>query len=337
MIGLSLSAPLQDMMMKPIKRPWRMIPFHACIIVLLSVATTCLGFSQPVSALKSRVHPDYYNHHHQGQEDPKGTWRTFPPPTPLLVGRNRRKCNRHPLDSSTAVRMEQSSSSITTTTTTVPKFVFRLNANTKWIITFLHTAALWSRPHRYEGPLIVLGTIVSTYLTQYLKQVINQRRPAGAPFTDPGMPSSHSLISFFIAAAWTPVLLLMHGLASSSATMTVAGATTMTNTMATPLFVFLSLPLSPRTRTVLSISLLWISATLVALLRVICGYHSWAQISVGAVLGTLMGVVWTTLGRQLYQFAPHVTFSTLWIFYLSGAVLFISTTMRNWVTHEKHL
>ena len=77
-------------------------------------------------------------------------------------------------------------------------------------------------------------------------------------------------------------------------------------------------------------------ATLVALLRLICGYHSWAQIS-GAGLGTLLGVVWTSLGGHLYRLAPQVTFTILWVLYLSGAALFISTHMRDWLTHEKHL
>lgn len=326
-----------------------MIPFHSVVLLVLLVATACLAFSQPASARKSRVHPDYYNNQGQGylyaRQDcgssiippRQGTLRAFPLP-------NGRWFNRQHLDSSTAatttmMRMDQSSlsdstptrstASTSTSTTTIPKFVFRLNASTKWIITILHSWALWSRPHRYEGPLIVLGSIVATYLTQYLKQVINQGRPAGAPFTNPGMPSSHSLISFFIAAAWTPVLWLGYYYSATMAT----AATTATTTTALLL-------LSPRrtlAATAVSISLLWMGATMVALLRWMCGYHSWAQISVGAGLGTLWGVLWTTLGRQLYQLAPKVTFYSLWTLYLSGAALFISTNMRDWLTHEKHL
>ena len=89
-----------------------------------------------------------------------------------------------------------------------PAVLFKCNASTKWVVTFLNSLALWTRPHRYEGPFIVFGSIAAVYLTNYLKRMINQGRPDGAPFTDPGMPSSHALLSFFIATSWDSTGLL---------------------------------------------------------------------------------------------------------------------------------
>jgi membrane-associated phospholipid phosphatase len=184
--------------------------------------------------------------------------------------------------------------------------LFRLNAGTKWIVTVLNTLSVWTRPHRYEGPLVVSGAIAAVYFTAYLKQIINQGRPEGAPFTDPGMPSSHSLTCFFIASAWSSLLLL-------------APAASM---------------LLP---TVVVQSLFWMGAMGVAWLRVVCGYHSPAQVVVGASLGSILGWLWVLLGQASYGAYPKTTLFSLWALYLSGAVLFISKYMRNWITHEKHL
>ena len=134
--------------------------------------------------------------------------------------------------------------------------------------------------------------------------MINQGRPDGAPFTDPGMPSSHSLTCFFIASAWNLVL------AASS---------------------------SPAKWIVPVQGFVWAGAATVAWLRVVCGYHSWAQIGVGAGLGSLLGSGWIQWGKLLYQLCPATTFYTFWGLYVSGAALFISKNMKDWITHERHL
>ena len=53
------------------------------------------------------------------------------------------------------------------------------------------------------SPYIIIGSIVSAFGTAALKKLIAQERPAGSPFTDPGMPSSHAVVSTFAGVAWT--------------------------------------------------------------------------------------------------------------------------------------
>jgi hypothetical protein len=182
----------------------------------------------------------------------------------------------------------------------IPPFVYKMNASTKWLVTFANSLALWARPSNFEGPFIVLGSILAVYFTVVLKKWINQGRPDGAPFTDPGMPSSHSLVTFFSVASWVAVL--------------------------------------PASMKSLELSLLlWASASTVALLRVICGYHSYAQIGVGATLGSFLGWAWITGGTAMHAVNPRLTFMASWITYLVGAAIYISRDIRHWVGKEKHL
>lgn len=88
----------------------------------------------------------------------------------------------------------------------VPKFFFGLNAATKWIVSVAVTAGVFWNPRHFRGPYIVVGSIAANYMAEILKKIINQGRPEGAPFTDPGMPSSHALVSFFVAMAWNNAL-----------------------------------------------------------------------------------------------------------------------------------
>lgn len=182
----------------------------------------------------------------------------------------------------------------------LPPFVYKMNASTKWLVTIANSVALWARPANFEGPFIVLGSILAVYLTAVLKKMINQGRPDGAPFTDPGMPSSHSLVSFFSAACWVSVL-----------------------------------PVSSKS---LELSLLlWASASTVALLRVVCGYHSYGQIGVGATLGSFLGWAWITGGTAANVVNPRLTFLVSWITYAIGATVYISKDIPRWLGKEKHL
>ena len=79
--------------------------------------------------------------------------------------------------------------------------VRRLNSSTKWLVTIAQTGAVWSR-RDFVSPFLVLGAILSAFATGTLKELINESRPAGAPFADPGMPSSHALVSTFAAVGW---------------------------------------------------------------------------------------------------------------------------------------
>ena len=84
----------------------------------------------------------------------------------------------------------------------IPSILFVLNAATKWLVSIAVTAGVLWNPKSFRGPYIVVGSIAATVLASKLKHLINQGRPDGAPFTDPGMPSSHALVSFFVATAW---------------------------------------------------------------------------------------------------------------------------------------
>jgi membrane-associated phospholipid phosphatase len=180
----------------------------------------------------------------------------------------------------------------------VPAFVYALNSSTKWLVSLANIIGVWCRPQRFHGPFIVVGSIAAVYFTAYLKKVINQGRPDGSPFTDPGMPSSHSLVSFFLAISWSRTVLVAVGGSDW---------------------------------------LLMAVALVVAGLRVICGYHSVAQIAVGAVLGTLLGHGWVLLGDWLHGTNPQLAFALAWSAYLAGSTVYIRRDMRKWVAEDKHL
>lgn len=84
---------------------------------------------------------------------------------------------------------------------TVPRVITAANGSTKWLVVLAMTSAVVTR-RDFASPFIVVGTITAAFTTQALKKAFNQQRPAGAPFTDPGMPSSHALVATFAATAW---------------------------------------------------------------------------------------------------------------------------------------
>jgi dolichyldiphosphatase len=94
---------------------------------------------------------------------------------------------------------------------TVPLPILAANGATKYVVVAAQTAAVVTR-RDLASPFIVLGSIIAAFGTQVLKQLINQRRPDGSLLTDPGMPSSHALVSSFAAAAWA---LQLHRLGAS--------------------------------------------------------------------------------------------------------------------------
>ena len=83
----------------------------------------------------------------------------------------------------------------------VPAPVFALNSATKWLVVAAQTTAVVTR-RDLVSPYIVIGSIVASFGTAALKRLIGQQRPAGSPFTDPGMPSSHALVGTFAAVGW---------------------------------------------------------------------------------------------------------------------------------------
>jgi len=182
----------------------------------------------------------------------------------------------------------------------VPKVFFALNSATKWLVTLAVTVGVFWEPKSFRGPYIIVGGIGATVVAKKLKRWINQGRPDGAPFTDPGMPSSHALVSFFMATAW---------------------AQHMTNSMGGSLGALSTMS----------------AAFGVSILRVICGYHTAPQIIVGGLVGTIMGYTWMAVGTIFNTRYTKMTFIASWMTYLVGSAIYIQKEMTRWWTDEKHL
>ena len=70
----------------------------------------------------------------------------------------------------------------------VPAVVFVANAASKWLVVLAQTTAVVAF-RDVTSPFIVVGSIAAAFATAGLKRLINQQRPAGSPFSDPGMPA----------------------------------------------------------------------------------------------------------------------------------------------------
>ena len=197
----------------------------------------------------------------------------------------------------------QQSNAASDASSQVSKVIQKLNSSTKWLITIGNTLGVWCRPHSFQGPYIIAGAIASVYFTDVLKKLINQGRPDGSILTDPGMPSSHSLVSFFAAIGWVGAISASE-LVGSVALIAKIG--------------------------------LIVAASAVAILRVVCGYHTWAQIGVGASVGAFLGQLWLALGAALHLKNPRVLYFVSWATYLAGSALFVNTNIKKWHREHKH-
>jgi len=76
-----------------------------------------------------------------------------------------------------------------------------LDSSSKWIVSVAQT---WAVVYRRDlvAPFLIIGAILAAFFAQIVKKIVNQQRPEGTPFTDPGMPSSHALVSAFTAVGW---------------------------------------------------------------------------------------------------------------------------------------
>eukprot|EP00929_Paragymnodinium_shiwhaense_P043372 TRINITY_DN22306_c0_g1_i2.p1 TRINITY_DN22306_c0_g1~~TRINITY_DN22306_c0_g1_i2.p1 ORF type:complete len:258 (-),score=33.43 TRINITY_DN22306_c0_g1_i2:2-775(-) len=77
----------------------------------------------------------------------------------------------------------------------------KIDSKTKWFVTVAQTSALLMR-RDVVSPFMIIGAICAAFVTSVVKKVIGHERPSGSPFNDPGMPSSHALVSTFLAVAW---------------------------------------------------------------------------------------------------------------------------------------
>jgi len=200
--------------------------------------------------------------------------------------------------------------------------LFKLNSSTKWIVLVAHSVAVWTR-RDFVAPFIVVGSICSVALAEILKKTINQARPNGAALLDPGMPSSHALVSCFSAAAWSLYLL------SSSGSIFAGGVSAVSSSNSA---------VSHTTRTAI-VAFLSTGAGIISALRVACGYHSVAQVTVGAGVGVVTAVGWHALGGVILRTIDLQTATTLtWAAYLVFSGVFIrQRILRKWVRgREEH-
>ena len=74
------------------------------------------------------------------------------------------------------------------------------------------------------------------------------------------------------------------------------------------------------------------AAAIVSILRVATGYHTWAQIGVGAATGAAGARAWMTLGAGLTPCgaATRPAVRTIYAFYLLGSAAFITQKMEKW-------
>ena len=134
----------------------------------------------------------------------------------------------------------------------------------------------------FTSPFIVVGSIGAAFAAHALKRLINQQRPDGSPFIDPGMPSSHALVATFAATAWS-----------------------------------LQFALQP-----LQTATLAASALIISLLRVVTGYHTVAQVAVGTLLGMAGATAWMRMGAiVLKRVAPPTATAVAYATYIVGSIL----------------
>ncbi|XP_072959994.1 lipid phosphate phosphatase epsilon 2, chloroplastic-like [Typha angustifolia] len=178
-----------------------------------------------------------------------------------------------------------------------------LNRMSKWVVAALFgIVILWK--HDAEVLWAAMGSVVNSWLSITLKQIINHQRPASALRSDPGMPSSHAQ-SIFYAAAFA-ILSLVHWL----------GVNIFTVMLGTAILA---------------------CGSYLSWLRVSQQLHTISQILVGAVLGSTCGITWFWLWNS---FVWGAFISSVWvrILVVFGSVAFCAAfllyVIRNWLKDE---
>eukprot|EP00933_Yihiella_yeosuensis_P050528 TRINITY_DN4832_c1_g2_i1.p1 TRINITY_DN4832_c1_g2~~TRINITY_DN4832_c1_g2_i1.p1 ORF type:complete len:119 (-),score=14.36 TRINITY_DN4832_c1_g2_i1:79-435(-) len=75
------------------------------------------------------------------------------------------------------------------------------------------------------------------------------------------------------------------------------------------------------------------NAAVVSILRVICGHHTWAQIGVGASLGSALAFGWMHLGSSAFGPLGDAG-KNLWMYiviyalYLTGSIVFLARQLK---------
>ncbi|GAX80943.1 hypothetical protein CEUSTIGMA_g8378.t1 [Chlamydomonas eustigma] len=169
-----------------------------------------------------------------------------------------------------------------------------INESTKWTISSASILFLFLK-HDASVMWCLLGSLTSLLINKALKLLINDRRPAYARKSDPGMPSTHSNGLGFLAT-YICISLCLSQQAEAPALW--------------PPSILASMAL------VLSAFLAW--------LRVALGYHTYPQMVVGYLVGSVTAAAWHNWGAayvlQALEMSPLLYRFLLGLTWASGAV-----------------
>lgn len=180
-------------------------------------------------------------------------------------------------------------------------FSHYVNKSSKWAISAIFAAiVIWK--HDAEVMWAVSGSILNTGSSRILKYLFNHQRPLSALSlkADPGMPSSHAQSIGYLAMYAALTLVSWQGFSA----LTVVGG-----------FAIL------------------ICGAYLAWLRVSEGLHTYDQVLVGALLGSVAAVVWYSLWKAVVLKAFT---SFLWVkisLYVGSVIVclgFLSFVVRTW-------
>lgn len=143
----------------------------------------------------------------------------------------------------------------------------------KWSVsTAIAIAMLW-----FRSPFMIVlcvAALVNAVLSKVLKRIINQRRPPGAPELDPGMPSSHAQSLFFLASYLSIAAYTHHAHLPALF----------------PILLSFFIDFSTSSLAHLAAFSLLTFAAAGSVGRVVRGFHTFPQVHVGALVGSLSAV-----------------------------------------------
>ncbi|CAI5483205.1 unnamed protein product [Closterium sp. Yama58-4] len=179
-----------------------------------------------------------------------------------------------------------------------------INDSTKWVAT-VATAVTVIATHNRAAAWFVVGAVLNVANGKALKRILRHERPetARGKKADPGMPSSHALSLSYLSVYGAVAALQRFGMTPY----TITGA-----------------------------SLLVSLAAFLAILRVVLGLHTPAQIAVGWVMGTAVALLWSHAASSLPQL-PFLQQHAAWVdagVVVAGMVmfsLFVLVEVRKWL------
>lgn len=178
-----------------------------------------------------------------------------------------------------------------------------LNNLSKWLVSAVFVVILLIR-HDAEALWAAMGSVINSGISKLLKRSLNQERPVANLRSDPGMPSSHAQSIFYFVVFC--VLSLMQWLGWNGLTTSMSGLIVLVGSYFT-----------------------W--------LRVSQKLHTVSQVVVGALLGTIFGILWFWCWESvvLKAFISHMWIRALVIVGAAGfCVGFAVYVIRYWVMEE---